>query len=471
MCHWVRTGLYVLVASLAISTLSLAQNPLTPGEAQRIVTALLGKQPDRLETYFLHGTNYLAFGLTTDRLNNPEKKDIWIYTRSPDDKEFHQLWHDTMSDLLPERFVEVAGHSSACLLLEGGIAGSGGSTTRLGLYCIDADKFVEVDYLESWSSTGRHTITIDATRAADPSLRAYLESQGHKVGLDKPDILTDPENLENVEQAWIDDNGYATSGTIRIRYYGALKYGLMNGPITIKDKQCCVDLVHDGRYDWYSLFKGPVGGFDRLEHRYFLVYVQKDRYSWAGKLNVMGDWLYIRPQDGHWSVRFNKVTHKLEMGDFDSLVVQGKHPSAAPLRPKTEQSATIIVRAYQLVQNPFAHEGKPVDLAPWQWPMLYNGQVYSWSRGANAQVGYVGLRFNRMLEPQTAVFDVMAQDMTAPGELESVGQIIVILPPDVSRLDIMKTWVVIPLGTTDGTNYLGAVIHVPTVRFLKYIGQ
>jgi len=112
-----------------------------------------------------------------------------------------------------------------------------------------------------------------------------------------------------------------------------------------------------------------------------------------------------------------------------------------------------------------------VDLVPWQWPMLYNGQVYSWSRYANPQIGYTGLRFNRMLEPQTAVFDVMAQDMTAPGELESVGQIIVILPADVSKLDVMKTWVVVPLGTTEGTNYLGAAIRVPTVRFVKYIGE
>jgi len=246
MCHWVRTGLYVLVASLAISALSLAQNPLTPGEAESEATALLGKRPDRVETYFLHGRNYVALGLYLPGDVPPDDKtEIWIYSTSQGKNELHQMWHYVAEgQFLPVKFVKLPSQTSPCLLLKEAHGSSVGLVTRLGLYSIDIDQLVWVVYTQNEEFTGRPVISVDEAHASDPSLRAYLISWGHAHQLDEPGISPDPSDLVNAEQAWINDNkGYTKSATIKLRYYTALTSRKAVGPITAGDRRFCAYLV------------------------------------------------------------------------------------------------------------------------------------------------------------------------------------------------------------------------------------
>ncbi len=373
---------------------------------------------------------------------------------------------------MPDRFILLPSEKAPLLRLKGLYGGNAAGNTRLAIYSVQPDTLSWIDYQENWSAGGLPKITIDDKHVSASYLREYLESWAHAEGIDRPRVPSDPEELSNVEQAWIDANGSMTSDAIKLRYYKNLKVGGTN--FRLDNSHYVIASVSDDRYVWYSLFKGPVGGYDKQMGQYFMVYVPEDAYAWADRLKVVGSWLYIGPRDEHWKLRFNKVTHKLEQGDFDSLLgprTTNAHPSAVPDLGSTRQPVGIpTLHPYELLQNPFAFRGKVVRLDVGSWPYILNGQVYRWAPMVGPAMA--GIQFQRMITETDALYDVMGLDINdASSGLRMLGQIVVLVASDKPRPSPGFLWLVRPLGVESGTNYFGAVIQTPKVQFLRYADQ
>ena len=404
----------VRVGALAIASVASAQVPLTPGEAQRKAEGLLGKSPDRVECYFSgeEKVNYLAFSSRRESGGS----EIWLYKESGESHELRQRWHEVFDvfSVAPDRFVVLPGEKFPHLRLKGVYGGSGAGNTQLAVYSVESGSLSWVVYHEDWSVGGLPRITVDYEHASDPHLRTYLESWAHAEGIDRPDVASDPEDIANVEQAWIDANGYMTSGVVQIRHFKNLK--ARGETLRLDDKRYVVANVPDGGYIWYSIFKGPVGGYDKVTGRYFIVYVQEDAYAWADRLKVIGPWLYVAPRDEHWKLRFNKATHELEQGDFDNIVQPPSAASPGGPREGSDQPSlaeqlpsnvhqvvkrhvedfdvllkTLSTRDYDKYLELFTDYARRLSIIQDQypktmWPKLAEGEKASWVSGLYDQV-------------------------------------------------------------------------------------
>jgi len=142
------------------------------------------------------------------------------------------------------------------------------------------------------------------------------------------------------------------------------------------------------------------------------------------------------------------------------------------LSSQTKQATEVSIHPYDLVQNPFAYRGKMVGLLVGPYPILVNGQVVQYSRASRPDFGWSALRFNRMLRENEGLYDVMGQHFESMGALEVLGQIAVLAPnAPGAKLNLGQSWLVKPLGTVAGTNYIGAPIQVPLVQFLRYADE
>jgi len=104
---------------------------------------------------------------------------------------------------------------------------------------------------------------------------------------------------------------------------------------------------------------------------------------------------------------------------------------------------------------------------------MYNGSLLQYRGGVDPQiaerVGLTGLRFNRMIDENVALYDVMAMNASShSGDSEMLGQIAVVVPQSRRALELWHDWEVEPLGVLEGTNYVGAKVEVPAVRFWRY---
>lgn len=165
---------------------------------------------------------------------------------------------------------------------------------------------------------------------------------------------------------------------------------------------------------------------------------------------------------------------------FETQIYDKSHPSqtqpsqSAPDVPTVAEGVTL--NAYQLVQNPFEYKHRLVGLDPNPWPQFLNGKVYNFfspmldeGRRRMRGVGYVGMRFNRVLSEGLALYDCMGSNLDSrPGSgMEQVGQLIV-TGGQSNQLSMDQVWEVEPLGTQEGTNSFGATVSVALVRFWQY---
>ena len=132
----------------------------------------------------------------------------------------------------------------------------------------------------------------------------------------------------------------------------------------------------------------------------------------------------------------------------------------------------ITLHPYDLLRNPYSHKNHIVTLNAEEWPMLYNGQVLRYLDGGSVRVGlgYSGLRFKKMLDEHTAVYDIMGMDAQGSSDLEMLGQLAVQGSPG-GELDVTRMWDVEPLGSLEGSNALGGTVTVPAVRLWGYTDQ
>ena len=154
------------------------------------------------------------------------------------------------------------------------------------------------------------------------------------------------------------------------------------------------------------------------------------------------------------------------------------------ITPKTEEieppSAGIMLHPYDILRNPFKYRNNMVTLDVVSRPILYNGSFVQYSEGVftvdpriRDQFGLMGLRFRKMLSEDTGLYDVMGIEGSfyASSDPIFLGQIAVTHSAQNGELEVDHDWRVEPLGTTQGTNALGATIDVPVVKFWGYAGQ
>jgi hypothetical protein len=150
-------------------------------------------------------------------------------------------------------------------------------------------------------------------------------------------------------------------------------------------------------------------------------------------------------------------------------------PSHGAGLPEVED---VVVNAYDLVKNPFADKGKRVILDVRSYPMLLDGNFIRYQEppasDAARALGLFGLKFNRMLSETTALYDargyMLGRGFQSGSSMEDIGQLMVLFATTPAQLPSIENegyWVVECLGVRKGTNYMGATISVPAVRFLE----
>jgi hypothetical protein len=136
-------------------------------------------------------------------------------------------------------------------------------------------------------------------------------------------------------------------------------------------------------------------------------------------------------------------------------------------------SSGVTLYAYDLMKNPFRYRNSTVVLDVVSRPVLFSGSVVQYAGGVDprvaAQFGLLGMRFNRMVSEDTGLYAVMGIDASANSDAKMLGQLAVVTHGN--ELDLGRYWEVEPLGTTEGTNALGAVLSVPVVRFWRYTDE
>lgn len=150
--------------------------------------------------------------------------------------------------------------------------------------------------------------------------------------------------------------------------------------------------------------------------------------------------------------------------------------SQSEMKPQVED---VTIHPYELIKNPFLKKNHIVRLDTHSYPILLDGnllnyQVYTGMPNIVSKE-LVGARFERMLDEETALFEVLgfnrAGVMSNGGTDEGmarIGELAVLVPTGSAQLDPEELWSVEPLGTLKGTNAFGATISVPLVRFDGY---
>jgi hypothetical protein len=144
-------------------------------------------------------------------------------------------------------------------------------------------------------------------------------------------------------------------------------------------------------------------------------------------------------------------------------------------KPKLED---VTIHPYDLTRNPFLMKNHLVMLDPHSYPVLLDGNLLQYERYTGEpnilSRELVGLRFEKMLDEQTALFAVLGFNRAgimsdrADEGMESIGELAVLVPSDSLQPDPQELWTVEPLGALHGTNGFGASVSVPLVRFDGY---
>jgi hypothetical protein len=153
--------------------------------------------------------------------------------------------------------------------------------------------------------------------------------------------------------------------------------------------------------------------------------------------------------------------------------------TAEPAQPASDNSATEptdgfnpdsteIFLPYLLSKNPYEWAEHSGILDTRNPLMLMPNGIYR----KFPQLGPSSIRFDKMLDEHTAVYDVMTIDQAAlaaadPDYMVPDGQIAVILP-DSTPPSLAKPWKVLVEGPVTGTNAFGADLTVTTVKFEGY---
>jgi hypothetical protein len=156
-------------------------------------------------------------------------------------------------------------------------------------------------------------------------------------------------------------------------------------------------------------------------------------------------------------------------------------PSNELRQPKIESTsaqiepafASVDLKAYDLMKNPFAYKSKLVMLDTTSYPRIVNDNVFDFFEPPTPEsaklLGLYGLKFNRMMAEDLALYDIRGVVMpmgNASDYMVDLGQLLLsnIHATHLPKLDD-RSWMVECLGTTEATNLMGAPISIPTAKY------
>jgi hypothetical protein len=335
-------------------------------EREKFAT-LLGKEPDKVESYFSSAGNlqYYACSITTQGNSDVATKietwtlarfEVWTYQKDAASGEMREVWHEGQLWRDMERgwslagFVNVAGQTAPCLRLTASSSGMHADTARLGLYCVNGRRPLWVDYNTDYGpsvETGVQKVRVIDDNAPEPNIRQYLFSWGHQMGLDVPPSFPAIDSVRRIQQLWIDANGsracpseWTASSIAEWRTQQVDHLAPYISRKLLKDPEI---ILESARYQWLS-YPGAhamadvgtglagIGRYDKQLDRYALIYVPYSTFDYSKQLVMIGDYLYVQDCQ-HWAVRLNTVTQRLERGDYDEVVGSLKNvesPRRAP---------------------------------------------------------------------------------------------------------------------------------------------
>ena len=149
-------------------------------------------------------------------------------------------------------------------------------------------------------------------------------------------------------------------------------------------------------------------------------------------------------------------------------------PPPAPSKPQAPPFTGQTLHPYDLLKNPYQSRGKLIGFNLNSLPVLYNGAVIQYSGPMDptmgTRLGLMALRLERMTDENVALYNIMGIEAGGSNG-QILGQIAVDLPEGMTELKFDRAWMVEPLEPLKGTNYLGAAIQIPSVRFWRYVGE
>jgi hypothetical protein len=206
-----------------LPAVSWSQSAITQEQAEAFAETVLGKKPYRVETYFSpkDAISYLAFSHYTrdsweKRPYIAEQERVWLYERNKGSGKMHlvwnepHLWPDMHGAMVTSGFVTLQGQVFPCLRMTSYWGGMDAGTHRLGLYCVSKRQPFWVDYFSysgSSPETGLQRVKVTDVNATDPTIRRYLLSWGHLLGLDVPPKFPNIDAVRRVQQMWLNANG------------------------------------------------------------------------------------------------------------------------------------------------------------------------------------------------------------------------------------------------------------------------
>jgi len=170
-------------------------------------------------------------------------------------------------------------------------------------------------------------------------------------------------------------------------------------------------------------------------------------------------WLLVRVFSRDYSSWSQGGASKFDWTEFEKNFGIQANSETTPndgFNPDSNESFT----PYLLSKNPYKWKGHSGIL---------NTQYTTgiWPNGNISQVAGYGVRFARMLDEQTAVYDVMTVNFSYLSSPFPNGQIAVIVPNSTPP-DPQKQWKVLVEGPVTGTNAFGATMNVTVVKFEGY---
>jgi len=194
-------------------------------------------------------------------------------------------------------------------------------------------------------------------------------------------------------------------------------------------------------------------------------------------------WLFLAVASGLFVVLIVRASLSSARGNPPS-VLEGS-PANSPAddsatsqpgapKPQAPPFSGLTLHPYDLLKNPYQAKGKLIALNLNTMPILYDGAVMRYSDPIDptfgVRLGLMALRLERFAQEDTALYDVMG--MEAGGSTgQMLGQVAVELPEGKTELRFDRAWMVEPLDPLQGTNYSGAPIQIPSVRFWRYVGE
>jgi hypothetical protein len=149
-------------------------------------------------------------------------------------------------------------------------------------------------------------------------------------------------------------------------------------------------------------------------------------------------------------------------------------PSPVLPKPQAPPTSGLTLHPYDLLKNPYQSRGKLIALNLNSLPVLYNGAVIQYSGPMDptmgTRLGLMALRLERMADENVALYNIMGIEAGGSNG-QTLGQMAVELPDGTTELKFDRAWMVEPLEPLKGTNYMGAAIQIPSVRFWRYVGE